>query len=169
MLDITTEHIKNSNLIEGVTDPYEVIHSLRAWKYLRERGTINKGTILNLHYKIMVNLLPLTKVGRYRVIGEEVGIYQGYKLIRQCPSPLRVEALMDDWIKELQHYRESPKTMHVYFEHIHPFVDGNGRTGRMLMWWHEIHNGDEPTLIRIEEVKQYYKWFEGRNRVEDNV
>lgn len=38
-------------------------------------------------------------------------------------------------------------------------VDGNGRTGRMLMWWQEIQQGKEPTLITFNNRREYYDWF----------
>ena len=52
------------------------------------------------------------------------------------------------------------KTLHVKYEKIHPFVDGNGRTGRIFMNWWRIKN-NLPILVIHEGKEQmdYYKWF----------
>ncbi len=52
------------------------------------------------------------------------------------------------------------QTLHVEYEKVHPFVDGNGRTGRMFMNWWRIKNG-LPILVIHEGAEQmsYYKWF----------
>jgi hypothetical protein len=34
----------------------------------------------------------------------------------------------------------------------------------MLMWWHEIKKGQEPTLLRSDERGDYYAWFKGRGQ-----
>jgi Fic family protein len=53
------------------------------------------------------------------------------------------------------------KVLHVQYEKIHPFVDGNGRTGRIFMNWWRINNG-LPILVIHEGKEQweYYKWFD---------
>lgn len=73
------------------------------------------------------------------------------------PAPGLIAGLMDNWL--LDHWAHDAKTMHIRFERIHPFFDGNGRTGRMLMWWQEIKFGHVPTLILASERQEYYKWF----------
>ena len=76
-------------------------------------------------------------------------------------APGILHYLMDNWFQDMIQYRKKdPKEMHIRFEKIHPFADGNGRTGRMLMWWHEIKLEREPTLILNAEKEKYYKWFE---------
>lgn len=76
-----------------------------------------------------------------------------------APLSIEVQSLMDQWLENFQ--QRTPKQNHVEFERIHPFADGNGRTGRILMWWQEMANGDEPTIIRSNEadLHYYYQWF----------
>ncbi len=56
---------------------------------------------------------------------------------------------------------EWSQQLHVSYEKIHPFVDGNGRTGRMFMNWWRLTNG-LPLLIIHEGDEQYnyYQWFQ---------
>ena len=56
------------------------------------------------------------------------------------------------------------KDLHVWYEEIHPFADGNGRTGRMFMNWHRLKVG-LPLLIihKGEEQFSYYEWFKETN------
>lgn len=49
--------------------------------------------------------------------------------------------------------------LHVEYEKIHPFVDGNGRTGRMFMNWWRIRNNLPILVIKEKERFDYYKWF----------
>ena len=54
------------------------------------------------------------------------------------------------------------KRWHIQFEHIHPFEDGNGRVGRILMNFQLVKKG-LPILVIHEgkEQREYYKWFKG--------
>ncbi len=49
---------------------------------------------------------------------------------------------------------------HVKFEQIHPFIDGNGRTGRIIMANHALAMGIEPWIVEFKDVGEYYKRFE---------
>lgn len=143
------EHIHQSNLIESVTDPREVTQSLRAWQYLARQPEITEDVVLKTHYLIMERLWH-NIAGHYRDCNVEVGG-------RVCPSWHSVPFRMEEWLLTFQ--KMTPQEAHVKFEHIHPFRDGNGRTGRMLMWWHEKSLGQEPTLIKFDERFKYYRWF----------
>jgi len=48
---------------------------------------------------------------------------------------------------------------HIHFEKIHPFVDGNGRMGRILMNWQRVKVGLQPLIIWASERQAYYAWF----------
>lgn len=56
---------------------------------------------------------------------------------------------------------------HAWFECIHPFADGNGRTGRMLMNWMLIKLNHPPIVIFEEDKKLYYETLESFNETED--
>lgn len=71
--------------------------------------------------------------GRYRRSG--VGVFGEKGLVHMAPPPQRVPALMGDlfsWLKESDdHLLIRSCVFHYEFEFIHPFSDGNGRTGRL--------------------------------------
>jgi len=150
------EHITQSNLIESVTDPREIEQSLVAWQWLIKQSMPFTGEmILHLHGLIMKNLLPARTggAGSYRVNNVTVGG-------RMCPHWREIQERMDDWLTHmLNWFTLDPIHEHVRFEHIHPFVDGNGRTGRMLMWKHQIEANYVPSLIMYEKRWDYYTWF----------
>lgn len=151
MLDL----IRHSNLIEGIDDPHEDELSFYAWIWLSKKSNITPTRLLELHRLITCNQLG-GEAGQYRSAMVSVGGYIP-------PAPLIARHQADEWcIELLEHWQDlDPKEMHIRFERIHPFIDGNGRTGRMLMWWHELRLGKEPTLIRSNEADRhyYYQWF----------
>ncbi len=53
---------------------------------------------------------------------------------------------------------------HAKFENIHPFADGNGRTGRLAMNYYLVLNNHPPITIHEEDRKQYYKALEQFDR-----
>jgi fido (protein-threonine AMPylation protein) len=150
------EHIRHSNLIEGIDSRAEDTRSRAAWQWLEKQTIIWPSTMLELHRRITVKQLPETQAGHFRTVHVRVGNHVP-------PPPVIAQAQIIDWTLELMKnwHNLDPKAMHIRFEQIHPFIDGNGRTGRMLMWWHEKKLGREPTLIRSNEVGRfdYYSWF----------
>lgn len=153
-------YITESNLIEGVEGLAEVSQSLKAWEFLQEQEKITPGGLLYTHRLIMLNQWPEI-AGQLRQENVRVGNYH-------APHFRHVPFLMHDFITEMEHaispefrnLREfHPMIMHINFEKIHPFRDGNGRIGRMLMWWHELKTGRTPTLIEYKNRLDYYAWF----------
>lgn len=153
-------HIRQSNLIEGVDDPAQDQKSLEAWNYLIQRKTLTEDLILTVHRMVMEDLLPARNVGSYRHVWVRVGN-------RICPDPHEVPYLMREFVTTMeQPTKFEPRRMHVRFEKIHPFVDGNGRVGRLLMWWHQLQLNEEPLLVEYENRLDYYKWFEDQDKLE---
>lgn len=68
--------------------------------------------------------------------------------------------MIADWLRTMGDWPNlDPKSMHVEFERIHGFRDGNGRVGRLLLWLHQMWLGQPPTLLRVAERQAYYRWF----------
>jgi Fic family protein len=147
------EYIKQSNYIESVRSLAEIDQSLKAWNFLKDQIYPTEDIILRVHRLIMWNFQN-KRPGKFRESNVQVGN-------QLCPSYFDVPKMIEDWIDDMMGYRlNDPKVMHVRFEKIHPFLDGNGRTGRMLMWWHETHLDRVPTYISYESRWEYYEWFE---------
>jgi Fic family protein len=148
-------HIHQSNLIEDINDDFEDKLSMLAWKYLIAQKRLTQECILETHRLIMQNQLKDTRAGTLRRIPVTVG--------NEVPPEYFLAAqILHNWTLDMRGWRKlNPKQMHVRFEKIHPFVDGNGRTGRMLLWWHEIKLGLTPTLIKASDNdrQNYYQWF----------
>ena len=153
--------IRESNLIEDVDDPKEDARSLRAWKWFLGQSLF-LDTIREVHKKIMRVRLKGLHPGTFRVCNVRVGY-------RVCPPWDHVPGLMSEWIlrwggsaqiTHLYSWANRTKEAHVEFEKIHPFVDGNGRTGRMIMNWQRVKMGLEPLCIKASERRDYYRWFE---------
>lgn len=153
LLDMS-EHIRQSNLIENIDDPREDRQSMVAWQFLRDQRRISQPTLLDLHSLITKNQLAPAESGRYRQVMVTVGPHVP-------PEPFLAQQLIYNWLYAmLDHWKTlDPIEMHIRFEKIHPFVDGNGRTGRMLLWWHQIKQGEEPTLFTFAEREKYYELF----------
>jgi Fic family protein len=80
----------------------------------------------------------------------------------QPPPFITVPGLIDDWLHAVQlgpradeHLMEHLASMHVRFESIHPFRDGNGRTGRLLMNLMLVRRGFPPAIIYNRDRPKY--------------
>ena len=153
---MTQRHFIESNRIEGVTDLGEVPKSIIAWNYLTQQQEIRQKEILDVHWYLMDGLMAARDVGVWRKCNVMVGS-------SACPHFIQIPELISAFISDLNHSalfnNITTKSMHIRFEHIHPFRDGNGRTGRMLMWWHQVMVGEQPTLITYDDRFSYYDWF----------
>ena len=69
---------------------------------------------------------------------------------------------MAEWetIKSSKHIIEAVAEFHLRFEGIHPFLDGNGRTGRLLLNLELIKAGLLPVNIKFTDRLKYYNCFD---------
>lgn len=147
------ECIRESNLIEGVSDPVEVDQSMEAWRLLVQADGVTHSVVKNVQAVIVANdpRLGSEQRGAYRDLTRFDGTVGDYVL----PRWFDVQGLMDDWLDGVT--LRTSWINHVYFESIHPFCDGNGRTGRMLMWFDQIGRGEQPSLVRAAGKWDYYR------------
>lgn len=155
------EHVRQSNCIENIDDPTADAVGVAAWAWLIQQPTLTEEVVLMLH--------RITTAAQWDLLDEARGAWRTVDVSvggRICPSWQQVPELMTQWLErwgtvpETGGVREAARRAHVQFEHIHPFEDGNGRTGRFLMWWHELQMGEEPTLIpAATKHTDYYPWF----------
>lgn len=148
------EFIVNSNNIEGIYNVKADMEYFKAWVFLRGCRELSHLIIGRTQQMITNHQRELDRIhkGNYRRINVTVGG-------RYCPEPALVRPLMEDWLADVVKGEKSAKELHIQFEMIHPFVDGNGRTGRLLMWWIESRRGLAPTFIPNDFKEDYYAWF----------
>ena len=79
------------------------------------------------------------------------------------PQPSMVAPMMEAWALDLQTTKLHPLVaaaeFHIRFEAIHPFIDGNGRTGRLLANFILMRSGYLPVSIKYEDRRAYYDAF----------
>ncbi|WP_240377184.1 Fic family protein [Bacillus piscicola] len=157
-------------LEEGLTvggkklrEHFEVINHAEAIDYIEEQvkqeTEITHQLIKNLHYLVLKNI-DNENAGQYRQLNVRIS---GSK--HTPPHFLQVKNEMDQLIswyeknKEELHAVELAALFHFKFVYIHPFVDGNGRTARLLMNLILMENGYPPAIVKAEDEKRY-KYYE---------
>ena len=120
---------------------------------LKKRERVSNKFILDWHKQIFGE----TKqdiAGNYRDYLVRVGIYR-------APDWQDVKGLMNQLIKFINKSKINPVELaaisHYRFEKIHPFGDGNGRIGRLLMNQILWHNQYPMIIIEYKKRKSYYK------------
>ena len=139
---------------------FEAKNLARVIGYLSDRpGDINRDNILLLH-KMLIGGIDDRIAGRFRGPHEYVRV--GAHI---APAPehveLLIEALLADWASGHDRYfLDHVARFHLEFERIHPFVDGNGRIGRILINWQLSSLGYPPVIVRHKgKHRDYYPLF----------
>lgn len=151
------EFLRESNNIEDVWDDLSLEQSVFAWLFLREQKTISASVIKKTHKILMLHqpLAPDEK-GYYR----RVPVYIGG---REAPHYTTIPHATNKWCEEVMidilGKRKLWQQRHIEYEHIHPFIDGNGRTGRMFMNWQRLQLNLPILTIKEKEKSEYYLWF----------
>ena len=153
------EFLRESNAIENVFDDDSLKQAIKAWKYIVKFDKLTIDNILKTHAILMQNqpIAPEEK-GHFRQRPVWIGGHQ-------AKSWWAITVLMTNWIRDVNSHVWSedddiPKEEHIYFEAIHPFVDGNGRLGRILLNWQRIRLGLPILIIKNDEKQKYYEWFQ---------
>jgi len=114
--------------------------------------------VLLLHRMLMINIDD-SIAGRFREKGEYVRV--GTHI---APPPEKVEGMIGtifgDYLSDIETYFvDKIAKFHLDFEKIHPFNDGNGRMGRVILNFQLIELGLPSVIIRDKEKKTYYQAF----------
>ena len=150
---------------------------------LSDGWELNENTPLDIH-RILTRNIPFFEdsgnSGAYRRVDCYIGI-------ETCPFPYQVQNLMKLWFEKTKGFmnlvydnklsaKDCAFISHHIFEVIHPFIDGNGRTGRLLINKVLYDLGEEPIIIMFDDRNEYYnsiqnfrnKYWTGKQFILDN-
>jgi Fic family protein len=151
------EFLRESNAIEGVFDDDSLEEAEVAFEYLMSRDKMTAEVVKKTHKLLMVNQRTLreTQKGRYRTIPVYIGG-------REAMSASRIKSEISIWCEAMNSVNPTHgwELLHIIYEKVHPFVDGNGRTGRMFLNWHRRKIlGEDILVIKNSEKQKYYQLF----------
>ena len=145
----------------SVREVFEAKNLARITGYIHNKSKeteVNKETILLLH-QMLIGGIDDKIAGRFRKHGEYVRVGT-----HVAPAPEHVERMIESIISEYTselsaYFLDKIAKFHLEFETIHPFCDGNGRIGRILISFQLSRFGFPMIIIRDREKKEYYKSF----------
>ena len=150
-LGITTENT-------SIDDIIETVNHFRCIDYIIDHATdkITETHIKHLHLLLKTNTSDSQRdwfaVGEYKRLANEVG---GEETAQPTEVHKRMKAIIAEY-NSLKHVSFNDiLNFHVQLERIHPFQDGNGRIGRLVIFWQCLQNGIVPFII-TEELRLFY-------------
>lgn len=180
--EFLVEYTYNSNAIEGNTltmretdmvlrgltidqkslkEHLEVIGHKEAFDYVRqlvsENIEISESVIKDIHYLVLSDKKDDRE--RYRKISVRI-----MGAAHEPVQPYMIIPKMEELLEEYKNSKEDIVTklarFHIEFEGIHPFIDGNGRTGRLLVNLELMKAGYPPIDIKFIDRLKYYEAFD---------
>ena len=180
--EFLTEYTYNSNAIEGNTltlretdmvlrgltidkkslkEHLEVIGHKEAFDYVKqlvsENAEISENLIKDIHYLVLADKKDDRGVYRripVRIMGAAHEPVQPYLIIP------KMEELLEQYKNSKEDIVTKLARFHIEFEDIHPFIDGNGRTGRLLINLELMKAGYPPIDIKFSDRLKYYEAFD---------
>ena len=126
-----TALIENKRVIGPEKDVLEVLNAIKLYEKIDKYQYFSDKSFLKAHQELMKGLIQ--SAGKYRNQG--VGIVKGTKVEHVAPPSENVPFLMKDLFEYLKDSEEltliKSCVFHYEMEFIHPFIDGNGRMGRL--------------------------------------
>lgn len=126
-----TALLENKRVIGPKKDVIEVLNAIKIYENLENYNPSNEKSFLKAHQNLMEGLIENS--GKYR--NQSVGIVKGSKVEHLAPPFENVPYLMKDLFEYLKKSDEieliKSCVFHYEMEFIHPFLDGNGRMGRL--------------------------------------
>lgn len=180
--EFLVEYTYNSNAIEGNTltlretdlvlrgltidkkplkDHLEVIGHREAFDFVRQlvedKVPLSERVIKQIHYLVLADKKEDRGVYRsvpVRIMGAAHTPAQPYMI-----AP-KMEQLLKSYEESSEHIVTKLARFHIEFESIHPFIDGNGRTGRLLVNLELMKAGYPPIDIKFADRIAYYEAFD---------
>lgn len=180
--EFVVEYTYNSNAIEGNTltlretdmvlrgltidqkplkDHMEAVGHKEAFDLVRdlvkEQTPLSESVIKQIHYLVLADKREDRGVYRkvpVRIMGAKHNPVQPYLIQPQ------MEQLLEAYRNSTEHIIPRLARLHIEFEGIHPFIDGNGRTGRLLVNLELMKAGYPPIDIKFTDRIAYYNAFD---------
>ncbi len=129
--DEVSDIINGKNIVAPVKQIQEVRNAIKAYELFPSLDPYSINDLLKAHAVMMESLAD--DAGMFRKRG--VGVYSGTNAVHIAPQAHMASGLMNDlfnWLNKAEdHLLIKSCVFHYEFEFIHPFSDGNGRTGRL--------------------------------------
>lgn len=160
-LGITAENTR-------IDDILETVNHFRCIDYIIVHATekITEPHVKQLYSILKNNTSDSQKswfaVGDYKRLANEVG---GEETVQPHDVHKRMKTLLAEYNANKHVTFDDILDFHVQFERIHPFQDGNGRVGRLLIFWQCLQNGIVPFIITEELRMFYYRGLQNWGRI----
>jgi Fic family protein len=182
------EQVYNSNAIENSTlsldDTEKILLKIELDRFISERELFEAKNLaqvvtyinskakekeLDLEMILLLHKMLLSNIrddvaGRFRKDDEWVKVANHIAPDPKLVSSLLEEMIIDYNISVNEHIIKRVAKIHLTFENIHPFVDGNGRIGRVINNYILIREGYVPINIKFIDRNQYYDAFKEFDR-----
>ncbi len=180
--EFIVEYTYNSNAIEGNTltlretdmvlrgltinqkplkDHIEAVGHKEAFDFVqdlvKDQVPLSESIIKQIHYLVLADKKDDRGVYRrvpVRIMGAKHDPVQPYLI-----QP-KMEQLLESYRNSTEHIISKLAQFHIEFERIHPFIDGNGRTGRLLVNLELMKAGYPPIDIKFTDRVSYYNAFD---------
>ena len=144
-----------------VSEHIEVIGYKDAFYHILEiiNEPLTKQVIKNIHSLVL--MVDRKNKGVFRNVDTHV-----LGTTHKTSEPQEIESNIDELLvkyeewKQQHHIIKAISLLHLEFESIHPFIDGNGRTGRLLLNFELIKHGLLPVNIKFTDRERYYNSFD---------
>ena len=182
--DLITRSTYHSNAIEGNTltyaETYAILYNDNSFKIEGKEPreiyeAINHKSALELIFKRLQNnddILDEKFIKNLnKIINKNIQETEGFRTIQVFiqgsehipPEPEKIPNLMMYYVYNYNHNEQNIFTKiaryHIEFEKIHPFEDGNGRTGRLLINYELLKNNLPPIVIAKEDRIKYFEFL----------
>lgn len=143
-----------------VDDVLETVHHFRAIDYVIDiaEENLSEDIIKQLHFILKHDtkdsMLDWFAVGEYKKRANTVG---GRETSKPSEVPKHMAALLEKYNAKTKVTIEDIIAFHAEFEHIHPFQDGNGRVGRLIVLKECFHHNIIPFIIEDSKKQYYYR------------
>ena len=140
---------------------YEIINHAKAFNYVKKRVAagypLDENTVKDIHQLLMENIFPggIYRNANVRITGASFS----------PPHPNDMYIQIKNFFADIPLKTDIPSIdlaawMHTEFVRIHPFIDGNGRTARMIMNYQLMLSGWLPVSVPKEDRLRYYETLE---------